>query len=216
MHRGPAGFPEARRTYNARMKPKKRESTEPPRPADIRYDGRYLGLHERSGWEFATRTNATGVVVIVPVTTEEEIVFVEQFRVPVGNRVIELPAGLVGDEGDPDELLATAAERELWEETGYRAGRMRCLGQCPSSAGMTDETITLFLAEDCRREGPGGGDASEDITVHPVALQEVDHWLADRQRAGLDFDPKIYAGLYWIERRSSIDTLFPKLEPVDD
>ena len=215
MHRGPAGFPEARRTYNARMKPKKRESTEPPRPADIRYDGRYLGLHERSGWEFATRTNATGVVVIVPVTSEEEIVFVEQFRVPVGNRVIELPAGLVGDAGDPDEPLATAAERELWEETGYRAGRLRALSQCPSSAGMTDETLTLYLAEDCTREGPGGGDSSEDITVHTVALSQVDPWLAQQQRAGLDFDPKIYAALYWIERRASIDTLFPKLGTAD-
>jgi ADP-ribose pyrophosphatase len=155
------------------------------------------------------------VVVVIPVTDQEEVVFVEQYRVPVGNRVIELPAGLVGDEGDPDEPLATAAERELWEETGYRAGRMVSLGQCPSSAGMTDETLTLFLAEDCRREGPGGGDASEDITVHPVALSRVDHWLAAQQRAGLDFDPKIYAALYWIERRSSLGDLFPSLGTLD-
>jgi ADP-ribose pyrophosphatase len=197
------------------MKNTEREAAGHSEPADVRYDGRYLGLHERVGWEYATRTNATGVVVIVPVTVDHEVVFVEQYRVPVGNRVIELPAGLVGDEGDPHECVATAAERELWEETGFRAGRMRCLGQCPSSAGMTDETLTLFLAEDCRREGPGGGDASEDITVHPVALQDVDHWLADRQRAGLDFDPKIYAALYWIERRSSIGALFPKLDTVD-
>ena len=198
-----------------RMKQTEREAAGHSEPADVRYDGRYLGLHERMGWEYATRTNATGVVVIIPVTVDQEVVFVEQYRVPIGNRVIEVPAGLVGDEGDPDERLATAAERELWEETGYRAGRLRCLGQCPSSAGMTDETLTLFLAEECRREGPGGGDASEDITVHPVPLPEVDHWLAAQQRAGLDFDPKIYAALYWIERRSSIDTLFPKLDTID-
>mgnify|MGYP001824173976 CR=1 len=197
------------------MKHTDREALAGLEPADVRYDGRYLGLHERVGWEYATRTNATGVVVIIPVTAREEIVFVEQYRVPVGNRVVELPAGLVGDEGDPDEGLATAAERELWEETGYRAGRLRSLGQCPSSAGMTDETLTLFLAEDCRREGPGGGDGTEDITVHTVALSEVDHWLADQQRAGLDFDPKVYAALYWIERRPSIGQLFPKLGTVD-
>ncbi len=76
---------------------------------------------------------------------------------------------------------------------------------------MTDETLTLFLAEDCRREGPGGGDASEDITVHAVALSRVDRWLAGQQRAGLDFDPKIYAALYWIERRSCLGDLFPRL-----
>jgi ADP-ribose pyrophosphatase len=199
-----------------RMKRSERDAREGhPESAAVRYDGRYLGLHERVGWEYATRTNATGVVVIVPLTVAEEVVFVEQYRVPVRNRVIELPAGLVGDEGDPDERLATAAERELWEETGYRAGRLTCLGQCPSSAGMTDETLTLFLAEHCRQEGPGGGDASEDITVHPVALNQVDRWLAEQQRAGLDFDPKIYAALYWIERRSSLGDLFPSLGTVD-
>jgi ADP-ribose pyrophosphatase len=194
-----------------RMKHNEREAVGHSKPADVRYDGRYLGLHERVGWEYATRTNATGVVVIIPVTDQDEVVFVEQYRVPVGNRVIELPAGLVGDEGDPDESLAAAAERELREETGYRAGRLVSLGQCPSSAGMTDETLTLFFAEACRREGSGGGDASEDITVHPVALSRVDHWLAERQRAGLDFDPKIYAALYWIERRSCLGDLFPRL-----
>jgi ADP-ribose pyrophosphatase len=199
-----------------RMKATKREALGHSQPAEVRHDGRYLGLHERSGWEYATRTNATGVVVIVPLTADGEVVFVEQYRVPVGNRVIELPAGLVGDEGDPGEALETAAKRELWEETGYRAGRLRVLGQCPSSAGMTDETLTLYLAEDCRREGDGGGDGTEDITVHTVPLPEVDRWLAERQRAGLDFDPKIYAGLYWIERRDSIETVFPAVATVAD
>lgn len=196
------------------MKSSERESLGHAEPADVRYNGRYLGLHERVGWEYATRTNATGVVVIVPVTADNAIVFVEQYRVPVGNRVIELPAGLVGDEGDPDEDLQTAATRELWEETGYRAGQLRCLGQCPSSAGMTDETLTLYLAEDCRQEGPGGGDGNEDITVHTVPLHDVDRWLARRQEAGLDFDPKIYAALYWVERRGRIDALFPDLADV--
>ncbi len=190
-------------TYNVAMNRPTHKNT-----ATVRYDGRYLGLHETDGWEYATRTNATGVVVIVAVTADEEVVLVEQYRVPVDARVVELPAGLVGDQ-DAGETLESAAERELFEETGYRAARLARLTTCPSSAGMTDEQITIYLAEGCVREGAGGGDASEDITVHTVPLQDVDQWLADAQARGLTYDPKIYAGLYWLERRPQLAGMFP-------
>lgn len=173
------------------------------------FTGRYLGLRERDGWEFATRTNASGVVVIVPITPKGELVLVEQYRRPVEASVIELPAGLVGDHGDADELLSTAAERELWEETGFRAGRLTHLFTCPSSAGMSDEMLDIFLATELVREGPGGGDASEDIKVHVVPLQSVDHWLANAMQAGKALDPKIYAGLYWAGNRNQLEKLFP-------
>lgn len=175
----------------------------------VHFQGRYLGLYEVSNWEYVTRTNASGVVVIVAVTREREVVLVEQYRVPVGAPVIELPAGLAGDQGDADEPLTRAAERELWEETGYRSDRWRALTLCPSSAGMSDEMLTFFLAEDCRREGPGGGDGSEDITVHPVPLDAVDQWLGEAQAAGKAMDPKIYAALYWLLRRDTLEQLFP-------
>ena len=76
-----------------------------------RYAGRYLSLLERDGWEFASRNNASGVVVLVPVTDHGEIVLVEQFRKPIGKNVIELPAGLVGDHEDPHESILEAARR---------------------------------------------------------------------------------------------------------
>jgi hypothetical protein len=69
----------------------------------IHYKGRFLGLKERDHWEYAYRTNASGVVVLVPVTDAGELVLVEQYRIPVKSRVLELPAGLVGDNGDPEE-----------------------------------------------------------------------------------------------------------------
>ena len=111
-----------------------------------RYRGRYLSLLERDRWEFASRSNASGVVVIVAVTEAGEIVLVEQYRKPVGACVVELPAGLVGDLADPDETVIVAAHRELLEETGYAAARMEVLMACPSSAGMSDEIITFVLA----------------------------------------------------------------------
>jgi ADP-ribose pyrophosphatase len=163
-----------------------------------RYAGRYLSLLERDGWEFASRSNASGVVVLVPVTDRREIVLVEQFRKPVGKFVIELPAGLVGDHGNPDEPVLEAARRELEEETGYRAAQLELLMECPSSAGMSDEIVTFVRASGLHRVGPGGGDESEDICVHTVPLEQVDDWLQEQQAAGKPMDPKIYAALYWL------------------
>ena len=162
------------------------------------FRGRYLGLVERDGWEYATRTNASAVAVIVAITDKRELVLVEQHRIPVGCAVLELPAGLVGDKDDPDEDIGLAAQRELLEETGYRAGRWLRMLECPSSAGMCDETITFFLARDLVQEHGGGGDDSEDITVHAVPLNNIDQWLAGKLADGLLLDPKIYAALYWL------------------
>ena len=61
--------------------------------ARILSEGNYLGLYERDGWEFADRPNATGVVGILPLTSNSEVILVEQFRRPVNARVIEIPAG---------------------------------------------------------------------------------------------------------------------------
>ena len=164
------------------------------------YKGRYLSLLERDGWEFASRSNASSVVVLVPLTGSGEIVLVEQYRKPVSSPVIELPAGLVGDHGDPDESILQAAGRELEEETGFAADRLEMLMECPSSAGLTDEIISFVKATGLRRVGPGGGDASEDILVHLVPLPGADEWLYRKQAEGIPLDPKIFAALYWLSK----------------
>ena len=164
------------------------------------YRGRYLDLVERDGWEFSSRSNASAVVVIVAVTREGRLLLVEQYRRPVDARIIELPAGLVGDHVDPDESILEAARRELIEETGFAAGALELIMDCPSSAGMTDEVVSFIRATDLERVGPGGGDDSEDIRVHAVPLAEIDAWLDSRHRRGIPLDPKIFAALYWLER----------------
>jgi ADP-ribose pyrophosphatase len=166
----------------------------------LHYRGRYLSLVERDGWEYSTRANASAVAVIVAVTADQRLLLVEQYRRPVDARVIELPAGLVGDHVDPDESILEAARRELIEETGFAAGALEFIMDCPSSAGMTDEVVSFIRASSLERVGPGGGDDSEDIEVHAVPLAEVDAWLAERQRGGTPLDPKIFAALYWLER----------------
>lgn len=174
------------------------QSTDDPE-LKVHASGRFLRLLERDDWEFSSRANARGVVILVPVTDDGSLVLVEQYRIPVQARVIELPAGLIGDLDDRDESLTTAARRELFEETGFEAGTWSTLLQCPSSSGMSDEIITFMQAGNLRKTGPGGGDPSEDIQVHCIPLDEVDRWLRDRIGAGLLVDPKIYAALYWLK-----------------
>lgn len=168
----------------------------------IHYQGRFLGLKESDHWEYAYRTNATGVVVLVPVTDAGELVLVEQYRTPVRSRVLELPAGLVGDTEAPDEEFKTAAQRELIEETGYRAGVLEELLTSPSTPGMANEMITIYFASGLERVGQGGGDDSEDITVHLVPLENASAWLDSQRAGGIMIDPKIYAGLFWAGERA--------------
>ncbi len=165
-------------------------------------EGRYITLVEEDGWEYVIRHGVTGIVIIVAVTDTEDakLLLVEQERTAVHNRVIELPAGMVGDEvGRRSEALADAAARELEEETGYRASELVQIGQGPTAVGVSDEVVTFFLAAGLTRVGPGGGDEHEDITVHEVPLLELSAFLAAKSAAGLAIDPKIFAGL-WLAR----------------
>jgi ADP-ribose pyrophosphatase len=171
-------------------------STSPPR-GRVLCEGRYLTLVDDAGWEYVTRHKIKGIVVLVPITPEREIVLVEQHRAPVNKRVIELPAGLVGDvPGQEAESLVDAAHRELVEETGFEAREMAELCVGPIAVGVSDEELTFFEARDLRRVGPGGGDQTEDIAVHVVPLARLGEFLAEKRASGLAVDPKIFAGLY--------------------
>jgi ADP-ribose pyrophosphatase len=172
----------------------------PPDATDtVLHQGQYLRLCRRGRWEYAERTNASSAVIVVAVTPDDNVLFVEQFRVPIGAPSIEMPAGLVGDHGAA-EAMETAAQRELLEETGWHAERVEYLMQGPSSSGMSNEIIGFVRARGLRRVHAGGGDASERITVHEIPRANVAAWLDDKRREGYSIDPKLYAGLYFIDR----------------
>lgn len=166
---------------------------------DTLFNGRYLRIRRRGHWEYAERTNASAAVIIVAVTPEDRLLLVEQFRIPVNARSIEMPAGLVGDIADGESVEA-AALRELEEETGWRAGRIQHLMSGPSSSGMSNEVVAFVRALDLVRVGAGGGDDSEDIRVHEVPRAEVPAWLSARLAEGYSIDPKLYAGLWFLDR----------------
>ena len=118
-------------------------------PREILYEGQWLRLVRIGRWESCERTHhANGMaVIIVAVTPQDEVLFVEQYRVPLGAPTIEMPAGLVGDDHDND-TLEEAARRELIEETGWQANKVEVLLIGPTSSGMSNERIAFIRARD--------------------------------------------------------------------
>ena len=168
------------------------------------FNGRWLRLQRRGRWEFAERTNPGGGVIIIALTPDDHILFVEQWREAVRSKTIEMPAGLVGDLDDAAESATAAAARELTEETGYRANRIELLMAGPSSAGMSNEVIAFVRAYDLQREHVGGGDHTEDIIVHEIPRAEAAAWLVQKAREGYSIDPKLFAGLYFLDHAAEL------------
>ena len=161
------------------------------------WEGKYLRMVMRGRWEYVERRGITGIVCMVAVTDDGRLILVEQYRPPVAARVLELPAGLVGDvPGQATEALEDAARRELLEETGYEAARMELLFDGPPSAGLCDEHISFFLATGLRKTAAGGGDESEDIVIHEVPLDGLLPFVAKRRAQGVLADAKIFSPLY--------------------
>lgn len=160
------------------------------------YESRWLGLYRIGHWDFVRRPNSDACVGILAVTDRDEVVLVEQFRVPVQKRVIEIPAGLVGDEPEfRGEALADTASRELMEETGFHAESVVPLLSSPTSPGMTPEICHLFHATKLVRDGEGGGTGGEDIEVYIVPLADLRAFLREKEEAGVAVDFKIHAAI---------------------
>jgi ADP-ribose pyrophosphatase len=160
---------------------------------DLLWQGKYIEVHRTGTWEFVRRVGAMGAAVILATTDAGEIVLVEQFRRALGRPTIELPAGLIGDDGDFDP--AAAAARELAEETGFVAAHWANIGDFATSPGMSAEMFTLFRASGLARTGRGGGVDGEDITVHVVPLDGLGVWLDAARGRGCVIDSRLLVGL---------------------
>jgi 8-oxo-dGTP pyrophosphatase MutT (NUDIX family) len=157
-------------------------------------------------WESFERVNCKGIVAIVPVTDDKEVLLIRQFRPPVNGYVIEFPAGL-NDKGD---TLEEAARRELLEETGYSAKEMIFLTEGPMSSGSSGEILTVYLAKSLalnplnqvqgQGQSIGERDETEDIEVLKVPINELDCKLSALRSEGNYIDLKIY-GLMELAKR---------------
>lgn len=188
------------------MNPSNRKPHDASAASEMLYQGRWLSLRRRGHWEYAERNNPGGAVIILAVTPDDNILFVEQYRVAVQKFTIEMPAGLVGDlAGSESESVLLAAQRELEEETGYRCSRVSFVHEGPTTAGMSSEIIAFVRAHDLVKVGAGGGDESENIVVHEVPRKDAAAWLLARSADGYSIDPKLFAGLWFIEHAELFD-----------
>lgn len=130
-----------------------------------------------------------GAVAVVPVTDHGTALLVRQYRGAVDQWLLEIPAGTRDVEGEAPERTAG---RELTEEVGVRAGRLRWLGTMLNTPGFCDERTELYLATSLTPAEPARhGEEERFITVEEVALDEVDAL----QRRGELVDAQTILGL---------------------
>ena len=158
-------------------------------PPEIMWAGKYVRVLKRDRWEYASRANNIDAVVVLA-EHEGKLILIDQPRVPLDCRCLELPAGLVGDD-DPDATPESTAIKELEEETGFTAERVERLGEFYASPGMLSESFTLVRAHGVRRIGEGGGDDSEDINVHLVPRDDVLNFIEQKRAEGFGIDVKL-------------------------
>jgi ADP-ribose pyrophosphatase len=162
--------------------------------SEVLFQGRVFTLKrdrviEPSGIE-ATREIIAhpGSVVVLPVLPDGRIVLIRQYRHAAGQYLWELVAG----HKEPDESFLKGAHRELQEETGYTARRVRKLLEVFPSPGLLGEKMVIFLAEGLKK-GTARPEDDEKITVRILTLREVEQWI----RSGQIRDAKSVAGILY-------------------
>lgn len=105
---------------------------------------------------------------MIPLTSNNEIILVEQYRVGVDETTLELPGGMV----DPGESPLGAAKRELVEETGYISNEWELIGKTSSNPAILNNFTHLYIARNCEYTGSNNPDGSEDIKVHKMPLND--------------------------------------------
>jgi ADP-ribose pyrophosphatase len=115
-----------------------------------------------------------GAVAILPVIDAEHVCLIRNQRPIVGETLLEVPAGTL----EPGEAVEVAAERELAEETGYRAAHWRKLGEFIPSPGVLSERTHLFVARELT-PGPIHLEKDEDLQPQVVAWKHALSWALD-------------------------------------
>ena len=157
---------------------------------DVRQDEVLLPNGETAAREWI---NHPGAVVIVPILPNGEIALIKQFRYAAGSEFIELPAGKLDAGEDPEEC----ALRELEEEIGYRANKIKFLANIHPAIGFTNEIMGVFLAENLEKT-EHNRDNDEFLELVPTTLTEALNLVWENKIT----DVKSIIGLVWLKKIS--------------
>ncbi|PLX68524.1 MAG: hypothetical protein C0603_05065 [Denitrovibrio sp.] len=167
--------------------------------------GKFLELVTTDeGWEYVKRVNSNGAaIVLVYHTDREEYLMVEQYRPPIGCRVLEMPAGLIDQGESPSET----AVREVYEETGVRITQddLIDLGVVYSGVGMTNEEVNIFAVEintDTLIEEPA-------IEGTEIAHGLVTKWLKEEELYLLKAAKALSVFMRYKIKKQNPDMVFP-------
>ncbi|KEI07084.1 NUDIX hydrolase [Clostridium botulinum] len=130
-----------------------------------------------------------GGVAILAFKDKDTILLVEQFRNPLENTILEIPAGKL----EPNEEIEICGRRELEEEIGYKANKFTYLGKIVTSPGFCNECIYIYKAEELY-EGIIGGDEDEFINTHEIKIEKLKEMIKN----GDVIDGKTIAALTFI------------------
>lgn len=119
-----------------------------------------------------------GAVAVIPVTRDGKIVLVKQYRKPLERTLVEIPAGKI----EPNEEPQITALRELEEETGYTTNELTHVTSFYTSPGFADEIIHLYMANDLEQlDEKIAGDADEFIELIELTLEEAEQYIEDKK-----------------------------------
>lgn len=139
----------------------------------------FVGIDGKKGlWEMVQRNTHGPIAVVIPVTTEGEVLFIKHFRIPRNGYVLESPAGLMDRKG---ERAIDLARRELLEETGYKAKKIKLISSGANNGGLQNEDYNFFVATGCVKVAEPALEGGEDIEVIKVPLVEVEKFLFARR-----------------------------------
>ena len=163
----------------------------------IIFQGRFLDVREDEvrlpNDETTTREwiNHPGAACIVPILPDGQLALIRQYRYPIQQEMIELPAGKL----DPGESPEDCAIRELEEEIGYKTGKLTYLTHIHPAIGFASEKMWLYLAEDLEKT-EDNTDQDEFVELMPTAIANAVSMVWNRKIT----DVKTIIGILWLDK----------------
>ena len=168
----------------------------------IIYRGRFLDVRKDGvrlpNGKITTREwiQHPGAACMVPILPDGQLALIRQYRYPVLQEMIELPAGKL----DPGESPEECAKRELEEEIGYKAGKLTYLTHIHPAIGFASEKMWLYLAEELEKTGENT-DHDEFVELMHTTVSDAVNMVWDQRVT----DVKTIIGILWLDKLRSTD-----------